>query len=328
MRIDAEATADATHLAAPRLGKSGTVLRPQSLRSGAWSGGLVGSTLSATLPAGGDLSLRVERWIAEGGIGTVYAGRTIVGGCPVALKVLQAEHSSDAGLAERFDREIRFGLRLNHPNVARALGSGELPDGRRFLVMDLLVGSTLGDVVRSTGPLAVGRGLKLADQILAGLASIHAARIVHRDLQPDNVFVTPDAHGGDRVTILDFGFAQEPGPDVRRAGSECGPTSVVGTPSFVSPEQAAPGRAITERSDLFAVAAVLYYAFCGKLPFRGRDDLDVLVSVLRAPPVPIRRERRDLPRSLEAVLTRALAKHPDARFSGADEMREALRAIA
>ncbi len=105
------------------------------------------------------------------------------------------------------------------------------------------------------------------------------------------------------------------------------PGSLVGTLTFMAPEQATRGRAITARSDLFAVAVLLYYAFSGKLPFRGHDDLDVLLSVVRAAPVPLRRERRDAPPALEEALGRALAKHPDARFASAREMRAALARI-
>src|SRR5262249_15837657 len=206
---------------------------------------------------------------------------------------------------------------------------------------------TLGAIVRTEGPLSIARGLRLADQILAGLAAVHEAGLVHRDLSPDNVFVAsepaghdgghphtaghdgghPPTPGGERAVILDSGFAQEPGVDMGDGVTPDSPGSLVGTLTFMAPEQATRGRAITERSDLFAVGVLLYYAFTGKLPFRGQDDLDVLVSVVRAAPVPLRRERRDAPPALEEALTRALAKHPDARFSSAREMRAALAAI-
>jgi eukaryotic-like serine/threonine-protein kinase len=265
--------------------------------------------------------------IAQGGIGVVHAasraGSRAGDARPVAVKVLQQRHAGDAGIVRRFEREAAHALRLRHPNVVSALGAGRLADGRPFFVMDLLEGATLGALVRAGGPLPIGQGLRLAEQILAGLEALHGAHLVHRDLSPDNVFVTRSS----RAVILDLGFAQAPGVDTGDGLTHDSPGSLVGTLAFMAPEQATRSRAITERSDLFAAAVLFYYAFSGKLPFRGHDDLDVLVSVLRAAPVPLRRARRDAPAALEAVLAHALAKHPDARFAGAREMRDAIGQI-
>jgi serine/threonine-protein kinase len=276
---------------------------------------------------GGPVPVRVGRTIAEGGMGAVHAA-SAPGVGPLAVKILHARHAGDAGLVRRFEREAEHALAVQHPNVVSVLGTGRLDDGRPFFAMEQLHGATLGALVRSQGPLAFARGLLLADQILAGLAAVHDARLVHRDVSPDNVFVAGSAAGGERAVLLDFGFAQEPGVDVGDGLTADSPGSLVGTLTFMAPEQAIRARAITERSDLFAVAVLLYYAFSGKLPFRGHDDLDVLVSVVRAQPVPLRRERRDAPAALDEILTRALAKHPDARFPDARAMRAALVSIA
>jgi serine/threonine-protein kinase len=246
----------------------------------------------------------------------------------LAIKVLHARHAGDPGLARRFEREAEHLRRLCHPNVVSMLGAGRLADGRPFFAMERLEGATLGAIVRDQGGMSIARGLKLADQILAGLSAVHEAGLVHRDLSPDNVFVASDGDLGERAVILDLGFAQEPGVDAGDGVTPDSPGSLVGTLTFMAPEQATRGRAITQRSDLFAVGVLLYYAFTGKLPFRGQDDLDVLVSVVRASPVPLRRERRDAPVALEEALGRALAKHPDARFASAREMRAELAAIS
>jgi eukaryotic-like serine/threonine-protein kinase len=292
---------------------------------------LVGAMLTVVTPAGREMPVRVERRVAEGGIGVVYAASPVApspGGAPLAIKVLQPRHAGDAGITRRFEREAEHALRLRHPHVVSALGTGRLDDGRPFFAMDLLEGATLGALVRSRGPLPIARGLRLADQILAGLEALHEARLVHRDLSPDNVFVTGGAgdHEGSAV-ILDLGFAQEPGVDMGDGVTPDSPGSLVGTLAFMAPEQATRGRAITERSDLFAAAVLLYYTFSGKLPFRGQDPLDVLVSVVRAAPVPLRRVRRAAPAALGEVLGRALAKHPDARYADAREMRAALARV-
>jgi serine/threonine-protein kinase len=127
--------------------------------------------------------------------------------------------------------------------------------------------------------------------------------------------------------LLDLGFAHEPGMDTGDGVTPDSPGALVGTLRFMSPEQATRSRAITARSDLFAAGLLLYYALAAEIPFRGRTDLDVLVAIVRAAPIPLRRARRDTPRALEAVLERALSKHPDARFGSAAEMRVALAAV-
>jgi len=287
--------------------------------------------------------LHIERLLAEGGMGAVYAARRLETGERVALKVLRWEHVGSSGIANRFVREVRFARRIDHPNVCPVLADGTLGDGRPFFLMPLYQGSTLGEEVRRRGPLSVGRALAIADQILAGLAAMHAARVVHRDLQPDNVLLlerSAEAAGesdpaaetaaNDAVTVklIDLGFAHEPGVDTGDGLTPDSPGALVGTLRFMSPEQATRSRAITERSDLFSVALLIYYALTGELPFRGRTDLDVQIGIVRAAPIPLRRLRRDAPRALEQALGRALAKHPDARFGSASEMRAALAAIA
>ncbi len=290
------------------------------------SASLAGSTLHVST-RDGLVPVRVERTLAEGGMGVVHAA-SAPGFGPLAIKVLHERHAGDRGIARRFEREAEHASRLRHPHVVAVLGSGRLPDGRPFFAMERLAGATLGAIVRVKGPLDIPRGLRLADQLLAGLSAVHQGGLVHRDLSPDNVFVAEGRGDHEEAVLLDFGFAQAPGVDTGDGVTPDSPGSLVGTLTFMAPEQATRGRAITERSDLFAAAVLLYYAFSGKLPFRGHDDLDVLVSVVRAQPVPLRRERRDAPAALDEVLSRALAKHPDARFSCAPEMRAALAAVS
>lgn len=261
--------------------------------------------------------LVVDRVVAEGGVGVVYAARPRHGGAPRALKVLKAAFAKDRGHRSRFAQEIACARRVAHPNVVSVLDDGRLADGRPWLTMDLLDGLTLGALVRRDGPLPLERALEITDQVLAGLASLHAAGVVHHDLQPDNVFLTR-ARGArsEGAVILDLGFARETG-----AGA-C--ASLFGTPAFMSPEQALAGRAITAQSDLFAAALLLSYALTGKPPFHRLAARDTLVAIVRSAPVPVRRARRDVPVELDRLLARALAKHPDARFSCASEMRRAL----
>lgn len=272
--------------------------------------------------------LRIERILAEGGMAIVYAARDVRAGegeehDGVAVKVLKPRCAADAGLVSRFERETGYALRVHHPNVVSARAAGKLDDGRPYYVMDLFAGHTLGARVRTEGPFDIPRALLLADQLLAGLAAIHDARIVHRDLQPDNVFLSRRGQDDEHTTILDFGFAQEPGADDGDGVTPDSSGSLVGTLAFMAPEQVTRTRAITERTDIFAAALLIYYALTGKTPFRG-DARRPLVSVVRDSPIPLRRERRDVPPSLDSAVARALSKHPDYRFQTAAEMREAI----
>lgn len=261
--------------------------------------------------------LYVERLVAEGGVGVVYAARARHGGARRALKVLKPGLGSEGGHRGRFAQEIAYGLRMSHPNVVSVLDHGRLTDGRPWLTMNLLEGVTLGALVRREGPLPLARALEITDQVLAGLAALHAVSVVHQDLQPDNVFLARTPGGThERAVVLDLGFARETGSGAR--------ASLFGTPSFMSPEQALAGRAVTAQSDLFAAALLLSYALTGKPPFPGLAPRDVMVAIVRSAPVPVRKARRDVPMELDRILARALAKHPDARFSGAAEMRCAL----
>ncbi|WP_437694003.1 serine/threonine-protein kinase [Sorangium sp. So ce176] len=316
---------------AARAGAAAEKARPAA-RAGAGRRPACGTAAVDPLVGRTEHGLHIERLIAEGGMGAVYAARRVATGEAVALKVLRRAHAGDRGIESRFAREVRLARRIDHPNVCPVLGEGRLSDGRPFFLMPLFKGVTLGEEVRRSGPLPIGRALALADQILAGLAAMHAAKVVHRDLQPGNILLVDEApgagagEGAPTVKLIDLGFAHEPGVDTGDGVTPDSPGSLVGTLLFMSPEQAMRSRAITERSDQFAAALLIYYALSGKLPFRGRGDLDVLVAIVRSAPVPLRRERRDVPRVLDEVLARALSKHPDHRFAGASAMRAALAA--
>lgn len=265
-----------------------------------------------------------DRVVGSGGMGIVYAIHDVESGKRLALKTIQPRYAMDEGIVGRFFREIAFAARVKHPNVAPVLGHGRLSDGRPFVLMELYQGRTLGAIVRQDGPLPVNRAVDIVDQVLAGLDAIHAAGIVHRDLTPENVFVEAGDDGKSRVILLDFGFAHEPGVDTGDGVTRDSRGALVGTMGFMAPEQMMRGRAITTRSDLFVAAVLLYFAISGKLPFRGEAEMDVAVAFLRRSPIPLRIEQRSVPRSLDVLLERALAKHPDARFANAAEMRAAL----
>jgi serine/threonine-protein kinase len=271
----------------------------------------------------------IERALAEGGMACVHEARAH-NGARVALKVLKARHRNEEGLVARFAQEIAQLQRVSHPNLVRVLDSGALGDGRPFYAMELCDGLTLGQWVRRDGPLPIGAALRVADQVLAALTALHAHGIVHRDLQPDNVVVMRAGVAADELTVklIDLGFSQAPGVDLGDGVTPESPGALVGTLAFMAPEQALRARAITAQSDLFVVGLLIHYALTAALPFRTSVDVDPLIALVRRAPSSLRRERRDVPHAVDALVRRALAKHPTARFASASEMRTALAAAA
>lgn len=266
--------------------------------------------------------LVVEHVAGGGGMGVVYAVRDVESGKRLALKTIRPRY--DSGIVGRFLREIAFAARVKHANVAPVLGHGRLSDGRPFVLMELYQGRTLGAIVRQDGPLPIHRAIDIVDQVLAGLDAVHAAGIVHRDLTPENVFVETNSAGRDHAVLLDFGFAHEPGVDTGDGVTDESRGALVGTMGFMSPEQMMRSRAITTRSDLFVAAVLLFFAISGQLPFRSSEDMDFAVALVRQSPMRLRGVRPNVPRGIDELLGRALAKHPDARFATAAEMRVAL----
>ncbi len=279
----------------------------------------------------GDAALRrgylLDGLLAEGGTSLVYAARRLDDGSPVALKVLAEEHLGNAAFAARFHREIELSRRVAHPNLARAIDGGELPGGRLFLATERLLGRTLTQVVRDEGPLAIARALDWMEQVLAAVGALHAAAVVHGDLQPENVLIARE-RSWERAVVIDLGAALEPGARAIASDGEERGEATSGTPSFMAPEQWLGARAVTEKSDQFGVALLIHFALSGRLPFKDGDARETMIARLRAAPTRIESVRRDAPRGLDALLRRALAKHPEARFASALEMRAELGALA
>ena len=253
--------------------------------------------------------------LASGGMADVYAARDRVLDRQVALKRLKA-HLDDPVARARFEREARALAGFSHPNAVAVFDAGNDADGP-YIVMELLAGPTLAQHLRDHGPLSFAAASAIADQILAALGAAHARGIVHRDVKPANVLFAADG----TVKLADFGIAKvmaDATADVTMTGE------LVGTPKYVAPEQAVGGRA-TPQSDLYAVGVVLYEMVAGAAPFAGDTPAATLAAHQRAPVPDLRTVRPDAPAAFVAVVTRALAKDPAARFADADTMRAALR---
>ncbi|MGE0706989.1 MAG: protein kinase [Planctomycetota bacterium] len=264
--------------------------------------------------------------LGQGGFGTVWRAHHLDLGVDVALKVLNAEWTGDAAMQQRFLREVRASTAFVHEYAVQLRDFGRDPArGILYFTMDLVQGETLEAALRR-GPLEPARAEELACQTLEALARAHAAGIVHRDLKPANVMLTRGPGGVEQVRLMDFGIAKAITDAAKEVAGPSLTRGILGTPAYMSPEQAR-GEALDGRADLYALGVVLYRALSGRLPITAEPDAsDALVNVLfriveRAPaPLP------EAPPALAAVVLRALAKDPAARYACADAMRAALRA--
>jgi predicted Ser/Thr protein kinase len=257
---------------------------------------------------------RVEELLASGGMGVVYRATQLSLGRTVALKVLAPHLSSDPEFRERFRREAAVQARLDHPHVVTVYETGESEEGL-FLALKFVEGTDLRRLIDS-GELSAERALNLLDQIASALDAAHALGLVHRDVKPQNVLVG----AGDRAYLADFGLMKS---DEVRELTKAG--TYVGSLDYVSPEQVR-GEPVTEASDRYAVAAVLYECLAGDVPFPRDTEAAVLYAHVSEPPPRLTESRPELPAELDAVLARGLAKQPAERYPSAVELVAAAQA--
>nr|HEX4316950.1 serine/threonine-protein kinase [Kofleriaceae bacterium] len=271
----------------------------------------------------------VEEQLGRGATGTVYRARHVKVGRPFAVKVLHAALAGDPTTLRRFEREAELAGRLRHANVIPVVDVGDLPDGGRFMVMELAHGVGLGELIASEAPLAPARALALIDQLLAGLEHAHERGVLHRDLKPDNVIVE-NREGVELARIVDFGIAIARDEAQAPASAHRLTTGgiVLGTPHYMSPEHAL-GNAMDHRIDLFAIGVIAYEMLSGAMPFDG-SGVDVARANL-SQPVPkmcVRRPGLEIDPRLEAFVVNMMAKRADHRPATATAARELLHAIA
>ncbi len=270
-----------------------------------------------------DGKYRVRSVIGMGGMGTVLAAEHIAIGRPVAIKVLHLSQLHKERAVRRFHREARAAGTIGHPNICEAYDVGDLPDGSPYLVMERLVGETLGARLAAEGQLEVDLAVELFSQVLEGLVAAHRKGIVHRDVKPENVFITHPVGHADIVKVLDFGISMLP----ISASEESSGGLVMGTPHYMAPEQAGGERDLDGRVDVYSCGVMLYQALTGRLPFTGRNFSALLAQVLTTRPPPLRELRPDLPAELESILGKALARDRDDRYRDAATFLGDLRAV-
>jgi urea transport system substrate-binding protein len=264
---------------------------------------------------------RVLKLLGRGGMGAVFQAEDTHLQRVVALKVILPESAADLAARERFLREARACAALKNDHVITIYQVGQDRD-MPFLAMEFLQGQALADRLRLGGPLPVAEILRIGRQVADGLAAAHAQGLIHRDIKPANVWLETQAAGPPRVKLLDFGLA-------RAAGARSGLTytgDIVGTPQFMSPEQAR-GKELDPRSDLFSLGAVLYRMCSGRKPFHGDTVMAVLTALAVDTPRPLHELNAGLPPALVELVRRLLEKDPANRPASAAEVRDALAAV-
>ncbi len=261
-----------------------------------------------------DRRYRIERELGAGGMAYVFAAKDEELGEPVAIKIIRPDLVSDPDLVERFKREVRIARQIHHPNVVRIFEFGRTEHGGRelyYMTMELLSGVDL----KKRKARSLADVLDLGIQICEGLEAAHRVGVVHRDVKPQNVFV--DERG--RARVMDFGISRLATLTGLTRGSQS-----VGTPHYMSPEQARGAKDIDHRTDIYSVGVLLYELATGRLPFDGKTPVEVALRHLQDPPPEPRKINPRLPSSLERVILTCLSKEPERRYASAAELASEL----
>ncbi|WP_447587271.1 Stk1 family PASTA domain-containing Ser/Thr kinase [Microbacterium lacticum] len=267
----------------------------------------------------------VGELIGRGGMASVYRGRDLTLGREVAIKILESDLAADATFRTRFRLEAQAASRMSHPTIVRVYDAGEDvetdADGTTravpYIVMELVSGQTLKEII-AAGPVSIDDAIHYTDGILEALEYSHRAGVVHRDIKPGNVMVT----SAGQVKVMDFGIARAVSDSSSTVAET---TQILGTAAYFSPEQAK-GEPVDSRADVYSAGVVLYELLTGRPPFRGESPVAVAYQHVSETPVAPSEIVDTVPRSLDAVVLRALAKDPYQRYQDAGSFRAALDA--
>ena len=278
---------------------------------------------------------RIRGFVGKGAMARVYLAEDERTGQPVAIKVLEPPYRSDPNVRERFHREARAASLIGHPSIVRVFSEGEREeDGAPFIVMEFMVGETLGDYIRREGPMPVDLAISALKQAASALAATHAVGIVHRDIKPDNLFLLGEPGDPYELKVVDFGLSREPASSLTAAGV------IMGTPSTMAPEQIL-GEGVDGRTDVYALGMVMYATLTGADPFspvptsrpslasklRSEDNEDGVATLahhLFTQPTLPSVYRPDLDARLERIILTAIRKNPAERYQSMDDLIAAL----
>jgi serine/threonine-protein kinase len=268
----------------------------------------------------------LDTLIGEGGMASVYRAKDLTLERPVAVKLLFARDERDKQrLVQQFLREARIAASVHHRNVINIVDFGSIDGEQPYMVMELLEGETLGQRLRREPRLSVTEVVQVAVLTLRGLTAVHDAGIIHRDLKPDNVFLTRDGTGGIFPKILDFGISRSIEPrSGRRSALTTREGMIVGTPEYMSPEQARGVRAIDRRCDIYSMGAIMYEALSGRLPFANENVGDLIIQIVTGSLEKLDERCPEVPAPIAEVVHRAMARLPEHRYQDAGEMQAAL----
>jgi serine/threonine protein kinase len=274
-------------------------------------------------------SYRLIEVLGEGGMGVVYLAEHTKLGRRVAVKMLRSEYSENPQAVHRFFAEARAVNKINHQNIVEITDFVENPGSDNYYIMELLKGSTLSAVIDNDGIQPLERSVGIMLQVASALGAVHAAGIVHRDLKPDNVFLTERGGQIDFVKLLDFGVAKL-GGDTTISVHSTAAGAILGTPEYMSPEQAS-GKSVDTRTDIYAFGVMLYELVTGRLPLTGSSFGELVVkhlTVMPMPPGALDGLPYKIPIELEDVILACLAKEPDERPASISAVAERLAEIA
>lgn len=292
---------------------------PPSAKKGPGRRDLLGTTI--------DGKFRVRSVLGEGGMGTVFEAEHVAIGRLVAVKVLHPAQASKKVAVKRFHQEARAAGGIGHPNICEVFDIGSLADGSPYLVMERLNGETLASRISAEGGLPFDDVIDIATDVLAALAAAHDRGILHRDVKPENVFLTRRGGVPSGVKILDFGVSKitatvaaewEEETDLTKTGM------VMGTPYYMSPEQARGERNLDGRVDVYATGILIYEALTARRPFLASNYNSLLLQILSGNPAPPIEVRPSIPKALSDAVLKAMSKKREDRYASAQEMARAL----
>ena len=271
---------------------------------------------------------RVERVLGEGGMGIVIAAHHLHLDKRVALKFLRPEVAANREIVARFSNEARSAGKIQSEHVAKVLDVGVLDDGSPFMVMEYLEGTDLAGLIKQRGRIPGPESIEYVLQACEALAEAHVAGIVHRDLKPANLFLTRRADGSPSVKVLDFGISKAALSNDGAGHALTQTAAVLGSPSYMAPEQLKSARQADPRTDVWALGIILHELMTGQVAFRADTVPELYVAILQAPPTALRQSLPGAPPALEAVLLRCLEKDPARRYASVGELALALAEFA